>query len=242
MLNFIGCGNAFNTQLGNNSAFIKKGKVLFLIDCGSSTFSRIQQKNLLADVDEICVLITHTHSDHIGSLGDLIFYGYYSINKPNIPNVHVYAPSDLNIQALLKKMGVQKNVYTLTEIEKTCEIKYDDFRISFESISVKHIKELNCYGYIIHFENKTIYYSGDCYEIPKTILKQLHEGEFEQFYQDTCQADIKDNVHLSLRKLDELIEKNSRHHVFCMHLDEDFDREEANALGFNVVHSIFDEA
>lgn len=235
MLKFIGCGNAFNTKLGNNCAYIKKENVLFLIDCGSSTFSRIQQNNLLTDVDEICVLLTHTHNDHVGSLGDLIFYGYYSVGKPKKPNVHIFAPSAINIRALLKKMGVQENVYTLTEFKQSSEIQLNHFHLSFECIPVKHVKHLNCFGYIIHYESKTIYYSGDCYEIPNSILKKLHNGEFDQFYQDTCQADFEDNVHLSLRKLDECIEKEVRHLVFCMHLDEGFHREEANALGFNVV-------
>lgn len=138
-------------------------------------------------------------------------------------------------------MGVQENVYKLTEFKHSSEIRFEDFYLSFECIPVKHVKELNCFAYVIRYKNETIYYSGDCYEIPKTMLKRLHAGEFVQFYQDTCKADFDNNVHLSLRKLDELIEKNSRHKVCCMHLDEDFDREEANALGFNVVKSIFDE-
>lgn len=238
MINFIGCGSAFNTKLGNNGAFIKKDNVLFLIDCGSSTFSRIQQSNLLEGVEEICVLVTHTHPDHVGSLGDLIFYGYYSIGASSEPSVHVYAPSNLGVHHLLKMMGVAENKYKLTQFNETAEFHYGNFHIGFEAVSVKHVKQLDCYGYVIHFDNKKIYYSGDCYEIPQPILEWLHEGKFDFFYQDTCKADYEGNAHLSLRKLDELIDRKARECVYCMHLDNGFKEDEAIKLGFNVVSPI----
>ncbi|MDK2600591.1 MBL fold metallo-hydrolase [Bacillus stercoris] len=106
MLNFIGTGSAFNTKLGNNSAFIKKDNSLFLIDCGSTTFSRLKETGLLEDVEKVFVLLTHTHADHVGSLGDLILYGYYSMGKLGVPNVSVYSPFSLNIKNLLYMQGV----------------------------------------------------------------------------------------------------------------------------------------
>ncbi|WAH38331.1 MBL fold metallo-hydrolase [Alicyclobacillus dauci] len=79
MLNFVGCGSAFNTALGNNSAYMKFDDTLFMIDCGSANFGRIKRANLLDGIKHIDVLITHLHPDHIGSLGDLIFYTYYNM-------------------------------------------------------------------------------------------------------------------------------------------------------------------
>lgn len=235
MLNFIGCGSAFNTELGNNGAFIKKDNVLFLIDCGSSTFGRIQKLNLLQEVEHICVLLTHTHSDHVGSLGDLILYGYYSMGKLFEPSVTVFAPYDLKIKHLLKMMGVEGNTYKLIQFSESAGFHYDDFHIRFTPVTVKHVEELNCFGYIIHYNNKVIYYSGDSNMIPESILTAFENGEFDLFYQDTCKADYEGNVHLSLRKLDELIEFNLRDKVYCMHLDNGFNKVEAQELGFNVV-------
>ncbi len=235
MLNFIGCGSAFNTDLGNNGAFIKKNDVLFLIDCGSSTFGRIMQSNLLDDVERTSVLMTHTHADHIGSLGDLILYGYYSMGELAEANVHVFAPYNLKIRHLLKMMGVEESTYNLTQFDNTAGFHYGDFHINFEAIPVEHVKDIDCFGYIIRYENKTIYYSGDCNEIPEKILERQNNGIFDLFYQDTCKADYEGNVHLSLRKLDELIGSEVRDNVYCMHLDGGFDTDEAKALGFNVV-------
>ncbi|MGP7817673.1 MBL fold metallo-hydrolase [Niallia sp. 01092] len=238
MLHFIGCGSAFNTQLGNNAAFIKKGNSLFLIDCGSSTFERFQRSGLLKGVEQVYILLTHTHPDHVGSLGDLIFFGYYVMGNLAEPSVTVLAPNKLKIQHLLKGMGVEENIYTFIPFEKNGRIRCNDFHLQYEAVSVTHVKELSCFGYIIHFENKTIYYSGDANSIPPEILDRLHDGEFDFFYQDTCKADYKGNVHLSLRKLNELVTQEFRDKVYCMHLDEGFKKAEANKLGFHVVKSI----
>ena len=73
MLKFIGSGSAFNTKLGNTSAYYKIGHQMLLIDCGSNIFHRIKEHNLLEGIEDIHVLITHTHADHVGSLADLIF-------------------------------------------------------------------------------------------------------------------------------------------------------------------------
>jgi phosphoribosyl 1,2-cyclic phosphodiesterase len=182
--------------------------------------------------------LTHTHADHIGSLGDLILYGYYSMGKIGEPNVRVFAPYDLGIRHLLKMMGVEENTYNLIQFSESAGFHYDDFHINFEPVEVTHVPELNCFGYVIHYDNKTIYYSGDCNEIPDHILDDFNDGEFSLFYQDTCKADYEGNVHLSLRNLDELIDYRLRDKVYCMHLDNGFNTEDAQELGFNVVKSI----
>ncbi|SFS52730.1 MBL fold metallo-hydrolase [Marininema halotolerans] len=235
MLNFIGYGSAFNTNLGNNSAYIKEDNKLFLIDCGSNTFDRLKRSGLLNDVERIYVLLTHTHPDHVGSLGDLIFYGYYLIGQLAVPNVTVLAPYDIEIKQLLKMMGVGENTYTLVQFNKSSDIPDESLHIKVNSIEVEHVKELKCFGYEIEYTGKLIYYSGDSNMIPKDILNRLNNREFDIFYQDTCQADYEGNVHLSLRRLDELVNHNVRDIVYCMHLDNGFDKKEAQNLGFNVV-------
>ncbi len=108
MLNFIGSGSAFNTGIGNNSTFLKINKSLILIDCGSSTFSRLRELNVLDGVEHVRVFITHTHPDHVGSLGDLIFYVYYVMKK----RITVHTPPGIGIVAILRGMGVSLNLYT----------------------------------------------------------------------------------------------------------------------------------
>ncbi len=242
MLDFIGCGAAFNTALGNNSAYIKKDNVLFLIDCGSSTFKRIQELNLLDGVKVVNVFITHTHPDHIGSLGDLIFYTYYSMGDMGVAKVHLFSNQATDLGTILTKMGVLAEQYYLTEFMTLGDggtlFGFNDENLTVHAfpIPVNHVKELKCVGFLLLYNNTKIYYSGDSNEIPQHILDDFKEGKIHLMYQDTCKADYEGNVHLSLRKLTEAIPLELRHRVYCMHLDKKFDVEEAKALGFNVVY------
>ena len=90
---FLGRGAAFNPKEGNTSAYFIEGRELFLIDCGESVFSKLMELDLLNEIDRVNLLITHTHSDHIGSLGSLVMYSFYVLQKPlNIilPNQEEY--------------------------------------------------------------------------------------------------------------------------------------------------------
>ncbi|QEG04289.1 metal-dependent hydrolase [Bacillus phage BC-T25] len=241
MFNFIGCGSAFNTALGNNSAFIKEGNILFMIDCGSANFDRIKRSGILEGVEEIVVLMTHTHPDHVGSLGDLIFYSKYKMGKMGAIMTTVYAPYDMKISKVLEGMGVGRDAYRLIQFDTSNEyppgFRQGDFHIQFSVVPARHVSALQCYGYLISYKGKTIYYSGDSNHILPTIQRMFDRGEIDYFYQDTCIADYKGNVHLSLRELSGLIQTN-RDKVYCMHLDEGFDVAAAEEMGFNVVQPI----
>lgn len=237
MLTFTGTGSAFNVELGNNGVFIKRDKTLFLIDCGSSTFSKLQKNDIFKDVEKIYVLMTHLHPDHAGSLGDLVLYGYYSLGAFAESNVTIIAPSDLEVCSFLRSTGVVSEFYTHIPLDTTYQIQDETMPIGIESVHVTHVPFLNCYGYVLTLGDECVYYSGDANMIPEDILSRLKENEFTHFYQDTCGAEYPGNVHLPLSDLKELIPEPLRHKVSCMHLDEVFSREEAERLGFNVVSS-----
>lgn len=253
MLKFIGNGSAFNTELGNNSAYIKDGNYLFLIDCGSNIFDRLKTSNILEGVKNIEVLITHFHPDHIGSLGDLIFYAYYVLNA----HLTVLTPEGNMLIDILDSMGVNISLYDCVLIDRKKGSFLVGLDVDIKPILTKHVDELICYGYILKYNeiadkeyslgdrvsyNSTVYYySGDSNIIPNEIMEIFISGEINMIYQDTCSQDYDGNVHLSIRKLQEYIEPSERHRVYCMHLDEKFDREYAESLGFNVVRNIYQE-
>ena len=71
--------------------------------------------------------------------------------------------------------------------------------------------------------------------------ERINDDYYHSIYIDTCKVDYEGNVHISLRKLTELIEPHHHYKIWCMHLDEAFDREEeAELLGFNVVKNEFE--
>lgn len=224
ILSFIGSGNAFNELLGNNSCYIQNNDNLFLIDCGSSVFHNLLESSILKNIKKIDILITHTHPDHIGSLGDLIFYCKYALSiKPSI-----YFPDISFLSSLLDLMGVSKIYYHIYKQNPS---------ISFEKIDVCHVSSMMSYGYILNYENKKIYYSGDSKCIPTKVLHNLDNIEY--FYQDTSSINNENNPHMSLEELTKEIPKYYRNKVYCMHLDKDFDIEKATNLGFNVVNNEF---
>ena len=251
MLNFIGRGAAFNPKEGNNAAYYKKGDHLFLIDCGSNVYTRLIENNVLDGVNRIYVLITHTHPDHIGSLGDLIFHSFYSLGEIGYRDLRVIAHPNHNIPDILQSLGITENMYYYSPIRMNELGKQPTMAPFFMVghgetnflnirywVEVPHVKELYCVGYILEIEGTIVYYSGDSNNIPEIILEKLLNDEIDIFYQDTCGADYEGNVHLSLMKLYQLIPHEYRNKVYCMHLDKAFDEESAKELGFNVVNSI----
>lgn len=222
-LKFIGRGSAFNTEAGNTSAYYKSNGHMLLIDCGETVFAKIIELNLLEDVKEIDVLITHLHSDHIGSLSTLIYYCKYKLNIP----VGIYYPTN-ELDTLLKAMGHTDKDYLYLNPETSCI-----YNIEFLPRTVKHIDDKACYGYQIAIDEIDIWYSGDCSE----FAWEPEELElFDEIYQDTCLADYDGNVHLSLRKLCEEVPEKYRHKVYCMHLDNNFALVcQALKAGFRVV-------
>ncbi|WP_427110407.1 MBL fold metallo-hydrolase [Lysinibacillus xylanilyticus] len=235
MLKFIGSGSAFNTKLGNNSAYYKVGNQMLLIDCGSNIFHRIKENNLLEGIDHIHVLITHTHADHVGSLADFIFYSYYSHGKMAKPNVSVYSVYDVKIEELLAINGIMPGVHCLTKkCQSDTQYTFNFCKVLFERSS--HVKEIPSYSIELSIDDKFIYYTGDTNSLKSSLRNPM---AYDYVYVDTCKADYEGNVHLSLRKLSELVNSDVRSKFWCMHLDEGFVRQEAEKLGFNVVTNEF---
>ena len=80
-LNFTGKGSAFYPPFKNTGAYMLSGKALYLIDCGETMFDVLYHKLDLASIEDVYVILTHMHADHVGSLGTLISYFYCLFNK-----------------------------------------------------------------------------------------------------------------------------------------------------------------
>ncbi|MCD2348525.1 MBL fold metallo-hydrolase [Clostridium guangxiense] len=235
MVDFIGTGSAFNTKLGNNSAFLKKGSSLILIDCGGSVFSKLRKLNLLNSVEKIYIIITHTHPDHVGSLGDLIFYSYYILKS----KVNIFFPQESLIKNFLANIGASSEQYNLNSCDnpEIDDVELGNINVKF--LSVTHTKTIPAYGFIMNLDRKSFYYSGDSNSISNQVIDKLKNGEIEMIYHDTCGLDYKGNPHLSIKKLCEAVPMEFRNKVYCMHLDENITEKQIMDSGFNVVHPYF---
>ena len=231
MINFIGIGSAFNTELGNTSAFVRKNNILLLIDCGGTVFHRLQQLSILNGLENIYIIITHTHPDHVGSLGDLIFYSYYFLrNKATI-----IFPDKEFIERFLFCVGVSSEMYSLKSTNKSSMSDEQLGEFSIEFLPVSHVDKIPSYGFIMKLNDRSFYYSGDSNNISNEIIDKLKDGEIDRIYQDTCGLDYEGNNHLSLKKLSEIISQEYKNKVYCMHLDKYINQQEIKDNGFNVV-------
>ncbi|HEY9062903.1 MAG TPA: MBL fold metallo-hydrolase [Pseudobacteroides sp.] len=231
MLNFLGKGSAFNTKLGNNSCYIQKDNSMLLIDAGGTVFHKLQELDLFNGLKNLHIVITHTHPDHCGSLGEIIFYPfYYNQIKPM-----VYFPDRKLMEGYFKVIGVRNEMCSLvSDMEATIkDSSLGEIKLKF--IKVPHVETIPAFGFIMEADNKRIYYSGDANSIPDEVLSLLKNGSLDILYQDTCGIDYDKNAHLSINKLKDIIPDELRRKVWCMHQDGYLDSETAVKLGFNLV-------
>ena len=230
---FLGRGAAINPKEGNNSAYFVENNQLFLIDCGESIFERLIESELLKNVESINLMITHTHSDHVGSLGSLIMYYFYTFHKP----LNIVLPKNAkhlpNIEKILSGFGCTKPMYNYVD-EKSFDNKYETFE-NFRYVETNHCDELDCYGILFNTKNGIVYYSGDTREINTIKALIASKQPIDKLYIDTTTANFPGNVHLYIGILQESIPENLKKHVYCMHLNNDDCIKQAKKLGFNVV-------
>ena len=231
MFNFIGIGSAFNTELGNTSAFVKRNNSLLLIDCGGTVFHRLQELNIFEGLENLHIVITHTHPDHVGSLGEVIFYSYYILKRKST----ILFPEKELLERFLTSIGVSAEMYYLisSEIIDVKDTGLGQFSIEF--LPVTHVDTIPAYGFLMKLDEKLLYYSGDANNISNKVINKIRSGEIYRAYQDTCGLDYEGNNHLSLRKLCDITPPELRKIVYCMHLDKHITKVEIKNNGFNVV-------
>ena len=235
MLKFIGTGDLGNASLGNTSAYIKQGKDLLMLDCGTTVYARAQQLNIFENVQNVYIAITHMHPDHVGALANMIFYlNYWKDIVPNviIPNEEENTQKD-EIEKFLALQGVKTDNYNF--------IAVTDFLItgisSFDFKTIEHSENMKSYAFEIGFENKKVYYLGDNNDKKylKSIIKNLKKEDL--IYTDCTTLKLKKQVHLPLDVLNNLAEESIRKQIYCMHFSSDDDIEEIKKAGYGIARN-----
>lgn len=239
-LKFTGVGSAFNPTLYNTSCYYTEANKMLLIDCGADTFRRLHELCVLDRVSDIYVCITHTHQDHIGSLGTLIAYCSFVSNKKVTLILDTDDVYRQQIFDTLSLAGVRKDIdYNVQNHLKDTFTSI--FNVSFFNVS--HNSFLKSKGYVFYLNsNEKFIYSGDSNDI-QTILHHCHDVGRYKFVQAFIDCNI-DKIskyndmkpHEYLSDLTKFIPKNRRKLFTTMHYDNYKCRTKASEYGFNIVY------
>lgn len=223
-LTFLGSGACFFPELHNTSAYFVHENRLFLLDCGETVYERLLKLEKIDKYEQIYVLLTHLHADHVGSLGSLLSYCKCVLKK----RVCVIYPNK-RVCELLSLLGIADDFYYhLEALGDTVE------NLRIEAVEVSHASDMDCFGYEITCQDRCIYYSGDASGIPESILEKFISGKIEMLYQDTSTHDVNCRSHMYVEELEKQIPRELRKKVVCMHLDSKC-HDVLHAKGFSTV-------
>ena len=210
-LKFFGRGSAFS-DTHTSAYFTTADNDFVIIDCSITTLWKIKHIDLKA-YENIYVLITHTHGDHVDGLGLLVQYMYFNLKKiltVVAPCTRIY---DFLLNSLVEGGGNDTSWFKIITTEKLSEKEW--FK---KAILTTHTPQLHnrCFGYNLTVDGQNIVYTGDTTTIVP-FLPYLTEGSI--LYVDT--SVYNNPVHLSLEcALDDFLALNKRNiQVYLMHLD-----------------------
>lgn len=231
-LKFLGRGAAHNYKEGNTAAYFVENNELFLIDCGEDVFQKIRLKNLLNDKNKIHILITHTHSDHVGSLGSLLSYTYYKLKQKVNIIISENEKQKSEIKKVLECFAIKDDAYNFV-YTKDYENKYTSF-ISINYIKTEHTSLLTCFSIIFDTLDGMIFYSGDTCEVFLLEVLLNKKPRIEKLYLDLC-SDKENVVHMYIDDVKKVIPKEFTSKVYAMHINDDECKRLAISYGFNIV-------
>lgn len=220
-LKFLGRGSAFNKSEVNNCAYFKKGSVLVIIDCGNGVLDAIKKSGIMKGVKKVYQIITHCHNDHVADLPAFFDYCNDELKiKPNLLNT-------ISLQGgKVEKLGLKegrdfKFVEPLSKNFKWVNV-----------LLVPHAKDMDTCALEINFDNKKIFYSSDCSNIPFDI------PNYDEYYLDCSESGNK--IHMDIKKVKEIIKKNKikKQQVFLMHIESQRMLDIAKEEGLKVVETV----
>lgn len=204
-IKFLGTGGAFDFEKGTSAAMVTVGGKNILIDCGFSTILKLAEKDLAKDIDYI--LVTHLHSDHVGSLPTLVAYIYYKLGQQVPPIITPTIKFQAELEAFATATFVDKH-FKYTPIEQFSDIGYID-------TYGQHAEGMQTYAYHFTEGDQLIYYSGDIgnADVAQDFLSTRTESQIQVFHETTPRTDIA--VHASYR---EVAEKLGHYDTYVYHI------------------------
>ena len=231
-LTFLGRGAGFNPGEGSTAAYFIDNGELFLIDCGESIFKALLDRKVMDSVTALHVMITHTHSDHVGSLGSLMLYFFAKKQKAGNIIIGENMRHTPNLRSLLEIFGLRENMYHLADVS-AYEGKYSLFKkLSF--LNVQHASELEACALLFETAKGLVFYSGDMKDNAPLLEIIESKRQIDKIYIDVC-SNRENQYHVSVHEVNDIVSKELKSKVYCMHVDNEQCMKDAKAYGFKVV-------
>ena len=232
-LNFTGRGAAFNVKEGNTNAYFVENEKLFMIDCGETMFESIQKRGILQQVKEVYTLVSHTHSDHCGSIGSFGLYCQYVLGtklKIIVPHNEAY---NFTLKTLMTLFGNTERAY-----EFIYEEEIDGQFEAFDSVRydlTKHAYELTCHSFVFETKQGAVFYSADT-RVVDNLLEFVKKYDYiDKIYMEVTDLNNPGDIHLSLDKLLASIDDEIKNKTYMMHFRNDICFKKVMDVGFKVV-------
>ena len=232
-LQFLGRGAGFNPAEGSTSAYFIADGEMFLIDSGESIFHTLHKRKLLNNVTALNIFITHTHADHVGSLGTLILYAFAEKKIPVtiVTGRNMAYLSD--IRSLLTIFGLSRGMYRFADTAAFSG-RYSSFS-KVRYVKTRHCNELASCGIVFETDRGLVFYSGDINDL-SPLVKIIKSGcPIDRIYIDSGNGTKPNPHHVLIHQINDVIPAELRPRVYCMHLSNSRCITEAQACGFNVV-------
>lgn len=212
----------------NNAAYYITDNKLVLFDCGETVFHEIMKMDIINEnISSVDVVITHFHSDHVGSLGSLIFYCRYK----QIKDVTIIFPIKELPYSLLRLYGIQEELFKVKTPNEITDYYLKEYEQVHGDVSNNGtIIPMPSYGYHLINHNDNFFYSGDTCSINDIILNKFKKKEIKIMYHEVTNDGYK--AHVQIEELVKQINKKDRKRVICMHLGDNVDIESLKKLGF----------
>ncbi len=158
---FLGSGNAFAPRR-YWSSFLLNGRYLF--DVPPTALPHLKRAGRSVDDIEV-VFISHFHGDHFFGLPFLLLeYGemthrtrdLYIVGPPGVQE-RIERLTEWGFPSLMEKSDSYQRHY----IEARDGLKREVGGIHFEAVRVDHVEALECYGYLVRINGRSLAYSGD---------------------------------------------------------------------------------
>ena len=160
-LTFLGTGNAFTVGRYWNS-FLIGNRVL--VEPSPAVLPNLRRAG--ADIGAIdAVFISHFHADHTFGWPFLLLEYIYRVRRAK--DLWVVGPAGVaaRLEEMLRVGAYPQNDPARTGFELRC-IEADERQqtagdVRFHAVRVDHVPELDCYGFLVEHDGRTIGYSGD---------------------------------------------------------------------------------